>query len=234
MSLLAIRGVEPPPAPAARAGRMSALIREGLAWVVGHPMLRAIAGCTGTSNLFGNIVQAVFVLFAIREVGLTPGLLGVVYAGGALGGVLGALVAQRLAGRHGVGPVIVVSALAFSVLELLVPLTPDRVWLAMPLLVAVFAARSLGSTTYNITQVSLRQAITPDGLLGRMNASMRFLVWGTMPVGSFVGGILGQSLGLRPTLWVGAVGGLLAVVWVLASPLAGTRRVDAEAASLTV
>jgi MFS family permease len=77
----------------------------------------------------------------------------------------------------------------------------------------------LGGTIYNIDQVSLRQAITPPGLLGRMNASMRFMVWGTMPFGSLAGGVLGSTIGLRPTLLVAGIGGMLAVGWVLARPV---------------
>lgn len=226
VTLVAIRSQESPPEMLAGRQRVGPMIREGLAWVLGHPLLRAIAGCTGTANLFGNVASAVFVLFAVRELGLTPALLGLVYAGGSVGGLAGALVAQRLGRRLGIGPAILASSLAFTVFYLAVPLMPDRAAVAVPLLMLVFAFQGMGSTTYNITQVSLRQAITPDKLLGRMNASMRFVVWGTMPFGSFIGGILGAALGLRPTLWVAAVGGLLAVVWVIASPLARTRHVD--------
>lgn len=224
-TLLAIHGSEPAPAPLAPGTRAWPQIREGLAWVLGHPMLRAIAGCTGTSNLFGNIGTAVFVLFAVRQVGLTPALLGAVYAGASLGGVGGALVARQLSLRLGVGSAILLSSVVFSAFCLVIPLTPDNVAVALPLLVFASGMRSLGSTTYNIVQVSLRQAITPDGMLGRMNASMRFVVWGTLPFGSFIGGLLGATLGLRATLWISAVGGLLAILWVLASPLASTRTV---------
>jgi hypothetical protein len=80
------------------------MIREGLAWVLGQPMLRAIAGCTGTSNPFGNVANAVLVLFAVRQVGLTPALLGLVYAGGSVGGGAGALAAQCVGRRVGIGP----------------------------------------------------------------------------------------------------------------------------------
>jgi predicted MFS family arabinose efflux permease len=121
----------------------------------------------------------------------------------------------------GIGPAILVSCLVFSVLELAVPLTPDEVAVAAPLLALVFAARALGSTTYNITQVSLRQALTPHRLMGRMNASMRFVVWGVIPLGSLAGGLLGSHFGLRPTLVVAALGGLLAPLWIALSP---TRR----------
>ncbi len=227
-TLVAIGAREPEPQRPAGDARIWPMIREGLAWVLGQPMLRAIAGCTGTSNLFGNVANAVLVLFAVRQVGLTPALLGLVYAGGSVGGVAGALVAQRVGRRLGTGPAILATAVVFSAFELVLPLTPDRPSVAVPLLVFAFGMRAMGSTAYNITQVSLRQAITPEGLLGRMNASMRFVVWGTMPFGSFVGGLLGAAIGLRPTLWVSALGGLLAIAWIVASPLAQTRSVDTQ------
>src|SRR5207247_2095963 len=76
---------------------------------------------------------------------------------------------------------------------------------------------------------SLRQAITPDRMQGKMNATMRFMVWGTMPIGSFVGGVLGRSIGLRPTLWIGAIGGMLAFLWPLFSPVRTLRAIPAWA-----
>ena len=230
ISLIAIRAVEPAPEP--RTQRTLPQIREGLAWVLGQPMLRAIAGCTGTSNFFGNIGTAVFVLFVVREVGLSPALLGIVYGGGSVGGIAGAMFARRIGDRLGVGPAILASAVAFTVFALLIPLAPHLESVAVPLLVGSSVFRSFGSTAYNIMQVSLRQAVTPDRLLGRMNASMRFVVWGTMPFGSFVGGLLGTAVGLRDTLWIAAVGGLLAVVWVLVSPLVSVRTVDEATARL--
>ena len=87
----------------------------------------------------------------------------------------------------------------------------------------------LGSTVYNLTQVSLRQTITPDRLQGRMNASMRFMVWGTMPIGSLIGGVLGSLIGLQPTLLVGAVGTSLSFLWVLLSPVRALRDQPAAA-----
>ena len=92
------------------------------------------------------------------------------------------------------------------------------VFFALSLLVMGFAA-----VVYNVNQVSFRQRLCPDHLLGRMNATMRFVVWGVLPVGALLGGILGSVLGLRATLWVGAAGQALAVVWLLASPLRVVR-----------
>jgi hypothetical protein len=93
---------------------------------------------------------------------------------------------------------------------------PDQ---AFGIFVAAWLMFGFGGTIYNIDQVSLRQAITPQRLQGRMNASMRFMVWGTMPFGSLAGGALGTVIGLRSTLVVAGVGGLLAVLWVVARPV---------------
>ena len=84
-----------------------------------------------------------------------------------------------------------------------------------------------GIAVYNINQVSLRQAITPHRMQGKMNATMRFMVWGTLPIGFFVGGILGRTIGLRPTLWIGAVGGTLAFLWPFLSPVRRLRAIPA-------
>jgi MFS family permease len=229
-SLLAIRRVEPAPEPPAER-RVLPLIGEGLHWVLGHPMLRAIAGCTGTSNFFGQMGLAVYVLFAVHRIGLSPALLGLVYAGSSLGGLAGAAGADRVADRLGIGRALVVGAVCFTAFALLVPLAPDRVALALPLLLAAGFGTGFGSTVYNVTQVSMRQRITPDALLGRMNASMRFIVWGTIPFGSFAGGVLGSHIGLRPTLWLAAVGGLTSVLWIVLSPLGRARAAEVDAAA---
>jgi predicted MFS family arabinose efflux permease len=95
--------------------------------------------------------------------------------------------------------------------------------LAVPLLGAGWFVGNLGGTIYDITQVSLRQALTPDHLQGRMSATVRFVIFGAIPVGALLGGYLGETVGLRAALLVGAVGGLLAPLWVLCSPLRGLR-----------
>ncbi len=86
-----------------------------------------------------------------------------------------------------------------------------------------------GAVVYNIAQVSFRQGLTPERLLGRMNATMRFLVWGTMPLGGLIGGVLGDYLGVRPALWVGAIGGMFAFLPVFLSPLRTMRELPATA-----
>jgi MFS family permease len=215
-----IRRGEPAPerAPAGRRrGAMRREIAEGLRYVLGHRLLRPIAACTATANLFNAVMYAVVVLYMVRQLGLRPAAIGLVFAAGNLGFLAGAVVSGRLAARTGIGRAIVLGEAVGALGALLVPLAPRGA--AVPLLIAGMAVGAFGGTVYNVNQVSLRQAISPARLHGRMNATMRFMVWGTLPLGSLLGGALGTAIGLRPTLWVGAVGGLLAVLPVALSPV---------------
>lgn len=200
-----------------------AQVREGLGVVLGHRLLRAIAGCTGTWNFFTALWFALYILFATRELGLTPAAIGVISSIGNLGGLAATAGAGRLASRLGVGSAIVGAALVGSLSAIpIVVATPGS---AFVLLTLASLLANGGGQVYNINQVSLRQAIVPQYLQGRMNATMRFLVWGTIPLGGLVGGFLGQELGLRQAIAVGAVGSLLSGLWVVWSPLPALRRI---------
>ena len=219
-AVLLIRRAEPQPIaedPAPGRRRMRAEIGEGLRYVLGHPYLRSVAGCTSTFNLFGAITNALFIVFAVRTLHLTAGRIGLVLSLASVGYLVGALIANQAARRLGVGRAIVVGAAVAGTGPFLIPLA--RHGDAVPLLVASYLITMLGNPIYNINQVSLRQAITPDRLQGRMNATMRFLVWGTMPLGGLIGGALGTLVGLRPALWVAAGGQAAAVAWVVFSPV---------------
>ncbi|HEX4700848.1 MAG TPA: MFS transporter [Pseudonocardiaceae bacterium] len=196
-------------------------IAEGLKFVFGNRSLVGIVGCTATSNFSTNIISAVGVLVLTRQLGASAGLVGVLFAGGGVGGVLGALFASRIANRFGQARTIWLSILVTSPFELLLPLA-GRGWL-----ISLYGFGSVmtgfGAVVYNIAQVSFRQAICPDRLLGRMNASVRFVVWGTLPLGALVGGVLGTLIGIHPTLWVGAIGATLSPLPVLLSPLRRLR-----------
>jgi MFS family permease len=205
--------------------RMWPQVKEGLHWVVGNRYLRPIAACTGVGNFFGQIVFAIFVLYAVRTLHLSSFEVGSVFAVGSAGAIVGALVANRLQKRIGVGPAIVFTALLFSVGELGFPLAPRA--FPLPVLMVGLAVASFGSVAYNITQVSLRQAITPERLQGRMNAAMRWIVWGTMPLGMLLGGAIGQAIGLHAALWVGAIGNVPVFLFVLLSPVRSIREMPA-------
>lgn len=217
-----IRTPEPSPARTMVRRRVWAEINEGLRAVLDDPILRATMGSAGTVNMFGSLLFAVFVLYALR-LGIGAGLLGVIFAVGNLGYLGGAFLTQPITRRFGVGPTISAGLIVLTFCGLLVPLAGGPLAVSVPCLMAAQFARGFGGTLFNINNVSLRQAITPDHLLGRINATSRFVSTGALTIGSLAGGTLGTVFGLRPTLVIGAVGGLFSVVWVLCSPVRSLR-----------
>ena len=194
-------------------------IKEGLAVVFHSPILRSIAGCTATNNFFSNVRFAVLTIYVVRELGIQPGLLGIIFAVGSLGALIGALQGSAIARRWGIGPTLVGAVSVGSLGSLALPAAQGPMTFAVAMLMLGLFVSSSANPVYNITQVSLRQSIVPLRLQGRMNASMRFLVWGTIPLGSLTGGALGEVIGIHTTLLIGAIGGLLAVIWVYFSPV---------------
>uniref|UniRef100_UPI0016079D42 MFS transporter n=1 Tax=Kutzneria kofuensis TaxID=103725 RepID=UPI0016079D42 len=218
--LLRIRAVEPSPVRTERRG-MRSEIAEGLRFVLHQPTLRAITFCTGTSNLFNSISGAAMLLFLIRQLGVDTGIAGLLMTAGGVGGVIGSLTATWWTRTFGQARTIWLSLVVLCPFVLLMPLAEPG-W-ALSLFAVANLAFSAAAVIYNVAQVSYRQAICPDHLLGRMNASVRFLVWGTMPIGGLIGGGLATWLTPRGALWVGVIGEALAVLWVLASPLRTMR-----------
>jgi MFS family permease len=194
---------------------------EGLRFVLGNRLLRAIATCTGSSNLFSSISGAMLIVLLAARLRLSPITIGIFFSFSSAGGLVAAFTATRIAKWLGQGPTIWISLAVTAPFGLLVPIA-QRGWLLWAAAIGMGIAW-FGGVTYNITQVSFRQGLTPERLLGRMNATMRFLVWGTMPLGGLIGGLLGQYVGVRPTLWIGAVGHILAVLPVFLSPLRSMR-----------
>jgi MFS family permease len=137
--------------------------------------------------------------------------------------VVGAVIAPWLARRLGVGMAIVSSITVGGIGPFLVAAATGSV--APALLALGLGIMGAGGVAYNINQVSVRQALCPRRLQGRMNASVRFLVWGTLPIGGFLGGALGSTIGIRPTLWVAAVGQATAFFWLLPSPIPKMREI---------
>ncbi|MGY1603860.1 MFS transporter [Geodermatophilus sp. SYSU D00815] len=201
-------------------------IAEGLAFVVRHPLLRRIVACTGTANFAGAMSGALLVLYALRELGLSESTVGIVFAAGAVGGLVGAVTGARFARWVGEGRAIPLASVVLLPFTALVPLAV----LGAPavLLVLGWFGFSWAVVAYNITQVSFRQRLCPPHLLGRMNASVRFIVFGTQPLGALLGGALGTWLGVVPTLWISVAVNGLAAVWVVASPLVRMRDLPRE------
>jgi len=142
---------------------------------------------------------------------------------GALGAIVGAVGSRPVVSRIGLGRTIVISALlgAFPTILMVFAYPGNAILLLMPL----WFASGITMVMYNVNQVSLRQAITPDELQGKMNATMRFLVWGVYPIGALIGGVMGEVLGLRTTILISGVGSLASVAWVAFSPVMNMRAI---------
>lgn len=214
--LFRIRTVEAVPARTASASVVREL-RDGLRYLLGHRYWRPLAASIAASNFFSQIAFVVFLVYAVRVLDLSPQLIGLSIVPVGVGGLAAALVSGRIAARLGVGPTLIGAALVFGPATLALPLAP--VDFPLPFLVAGFALLGFGGILFNITGISLVQTLTPDRLLGRLNATRRFLVWGAIPLGSLAGGALASTIGLRPTLFVGAAGSCACFLPMLLSPL---------------
>jgi len=220
--LSGVRVQETPP-PRADRRPLWREIGEGLAFVWGHRLIRRITLTTGAFNLFSTITYTLLPVLVLRTLGLSPALYGVVMSFGAVGGVLGAAATPWLTRRIGEGSVIPFAAVISGIGAFGIPLAAALPSAAIPLLIGGELLNSFAVLVYNVAQLTFRQRVCPPPLLGRMNASIRCLVWGVMPIGSLVSGALGQAAGIPMTMWIGAVGGLTAVALVLFSPLTGMR-----------
>ena len=222
--LRSIRVVEPPPIPAAEQRGTLEQVREGLRVVTGTPVLAALVRCGATHNLFSRMIEALFVLYATRELGLSPVVLGLIYAAGGPGALVGSLVAKRFADRVGIGPVIVLMQALTGVARLIIPLAGGPVWLVVGLLMLSDFLLGIARTVFNVNQVSLRLSLTPERLHGRVNATMRFIMWAVTPVGALAGGVLASSvLDLRGTLLLAGVGVLAATAPLAVSSVRSLR-----------
>ena len=231
ITLLFIRTAEPGHRRGPAGGRsLSRPWREltaGLSFVFGNPILRKIVACTATANLCGGIETALQIIYLVRVLHVRPAYTGLVVALAALGGVAGGAASGALSRRIGSARIIWVSILGLGPAALLLPLAQPGP--GVLLYVAGLAGWTFCGVLYNVAQLSYRQAICPPELLGRMNAAVRWIVWGTLPVGSLLGGTLGTVIGIRPALWVAAAGSSAAGLWVFFSPLRGMRDVPARA-----
>ena len=195
-------------------------IGEGLKLVWGNRTLWGLAWLAGMWQFLHHMQVAVLILFATRDLGLSAGAIGICFVFGGAGCVLASASAERLSARFGIGPVIVhgliLSAFGWQAYGLI----SGPPWLATLLLGTAMLVFDFGAILYAINYLSLRQAITPDRLLGRMTATMRFVTVASAPIGSLVGGALASQIGLRSTLLaVGMLGLLLSAAAVLWSPV---------------
>jgi MFS family permease len=218
----AIRTPEPPPKPTEERQSVRDEIGEGLQVVLSNPVLRALAACSGTFTFFGNFF-ALYPLYVVRDLGMPPALVGLFVGAGGMGALLGAMLVGPVTRRFGVGPTLI-GSLSFA------GVVGSPILFAngpLPLNIAVFFATQLvgdiAICIYLVNDMSLRQAMVPDRLLGRATASMGFLVGGLGPVGALLGGLLGELIGARYTLAIAVIAITLAPLWLFFSPARALR-----------
>lgn len=222
VSAVALLGISTPerhPVPTGRSALRD--LADGLRFVQRDRYLVSLVGFAGIYNLFAQWVMVLFTVHAVRELDLTAGQLGLVFSLGAIGAVLGAAAAPVSVRRLGAGFVMVGCAAAECLALAALPVV-DASWTApvvVTVLVVVFAINGAGTSLSSVVALTLRQLRTPDDLLGRVNATMRWLSYGVIAIGAAVGGIVGESVGTRTGIALGCAGTLLTVVWVAASPL---------------
>ena len=221
LSLACIRTPERLPKRDTKQKGMLREIAEGLRFVFGKPILRALTSSFATLTLFNSVLEAVFILYLTRTLGITPFVLGIIFAISSIGFLLGALLAGWL--THRIGITILLTPLVIGGSDLLIPLAGQAPLLAIPLIGLAQLLFGLARPVFSINQVSLRQALTPERLQGRMNASVSFVVFGIPAIGALLGGVLGQGIGLQKTLIIAAAGEMLACLWIFFSPVRKLR-----------
>lgn len=224
----ATRDHEPAPQPERR--HLIVEIKEGLGYVVRHRLIGPITWSTMILNFFSTLIFTLLPILVLDRLSLSATQFGLMYSCGAIGGLAAAAVTPWVARRLGEGPALVVSGLAISVPMIGFPLATRAATVmgSFIILAATMFLMTAGVLIFNIIQVSMRQRICPPRLLGRMNASIRFLVWGVMPAAALLAGLLGTTIGLVPTLWIGLLGCAGAVVPLLFSPLPRLRVLPSE------
>jgi MFS family permease len=203
---------------------------EGLRLVRGDPILRAVTATLATFYLFTGVLEAAFMLYFTREVGISPGIIGVGLGVGSAGFLLGALILPRVTRRFGYGGAMIRGLMITGLADLIFPLIGPGMApsLAAALLIVDQFVFGVGMATFNIHEVSLRQAVTPRAYYGRMNALVTFAVACGGPLGALLGGVVGATAGLRMALVVGALGEAASVLWLLASPVRRVAVLPAE------
>jgi MFS family permease len=185
-------------------------VMEGTRYLLRHPYLRAIAMTTTTANFFRSSLVAVLLIYLVRDADASPGAIGLAFALGNVGFLAAVLIVPAATRRFGLGRTMRVAVSAFGPAGLLVAAAPLR-WAVTATAVMVLVD-SFGIGLHGVNQVSLRQAVTPEHLRGRVAATLRMGLMGAMPVGTLLGGALGTVFGLRAALWIAAAGLFLAAV----------------------
>jgi MFS family permease len=227
LSAFALRGTKVKEPEVARPEEPSLKrLAAGFRHLFGDALLRASLLCTSTINFFNFFLTAIFVLYASRTLGLSAGTIGIVLGTGAVGALIGAVIAPRVGRRIGIGRAVVLGAILFPAPLALFPLAYGSHGVAIAMLIAGEFLATIGVMIFDVSQNSVLALATPDALRTRVFGAYRFVNYGTRPVGALLGGVLGGVIGLRQTLWISVVGSSLGVLFLLFSPMPRLREED--------
>jgi MFS family permease len=196
-----------------------AAIGAGLRWVLGHRVLRPIVIAVSLFMFFNTALQTLYVLYLIRDLDVPVGWVGAIYAAAGPGAMIGAWAALRMMKKHGLGKSIVWSTVVANGSLLLVPLAGGPLWLVVALLALSQFVFGLAAQVAVVNQTTLRMVLTPDNLQGRVAATFRAISLGMVPVGALIAGLLAEAIGLREMVLIAAIGVLLPLVALFASPI---------------
>lgn len=231
VSALVIRGMRTPEPPADAAGTpLRSRLADGGRFLLRHPLLRALLACATTLNFFNFVFWGVLVLYLAEELHLSAGLIGAIFSAGAVGALVGALVAARIGARLGYGRAVILGTFLFPAPLVLFAVAGGPEPLVVGILITAEFLSSVGVMLFDVNSNSVQALLTPQRLRARVAGVHRTINYGVRPLGALLGGLLGELIGLQPTIFVGTVGGLAAVLVALASPLRALRELPEEAA----
>jgi MFS family permease len=209
---------EPPGTPREAGGLMS-----GARWIRRNPVIRAELLGVATLNLFNFMFFALFVLYATRDLGVRPASLGLVLGAASVGTVLGSFLTARISRRFGVGPTFLAGCFLFPAPLVLVPAAGGPHWLVLGFLFAAEFLSGIGLMLLDIMAGTISAATIPAPLRSRVSGAFMLVNNGVRPVGTTLGGILGSTIGVRPTLWIATLGALAGLAWMLPTPIPHLR-----------
>ncbi|HEX8094289.1 MFS transporter [Jatrophihabitans sp.] len=216
-----------PAVVAAPSASVSQRAREGMGYVLRHPVLRAALGCATTINFFTFLSSGLLVLFASRMLGLTAGVIGLAFGIGSIGALLGAVIAPRVSALIGVGRSITIGAVLFPAPIAIAAAAEGPLWVRAAALAGAELLSGIGVMLFDVNLNALMTSVVSDGLRGRVAGAFSTVNYGIRPIGSIAGGLLGTLIGLRATLLIAAAGGALSVLWLTGSAIPAIRTLSA-------
>ena len=222
-----MRATEPPVEPYGQSIRTQ--LATGMRFILRDPIMRPALLSVATCNLFNFGFAALFILYATTHLNIEPGLLGLVLGSGAVGGLIGAVVAGRIGRRIGIGPAYALGLFLFPASLIAIPLVAGSEAIILAMLFATEFGAGFGVMILDINAGTLIQARTPDAIRGRATGAWRFINYGVRPIGALMGGLLGAAIGVRETLILVTILSMTGLLWLIRTPILRLREIPEPA-----